>query len=142
MIIIYLALIFTVSSYAMQTAAVSAHKESIPSAQLAKHAHEIEVIRSSLWQIKGLLVSYQSHRTAFDTNIKDQNTLDCHNNNIKDTYQQVIIECDKACEALSRRDLQPLIYHTSMAHHFFAHLNAEATHFQNMVAKRFPHSNM
>lgn len=142
MIIIFLGLIFTVSSYAMQTVAVSAHTESIASIVLAKHAHEVALIRSSLWQIKGLLVSYQSHRLAANSHIQDQKALDCHNDNIKDAFIQVIIECDKACEALLRRDLQLLIHHASMAHHLFAHLNIEAAHFKNMVAKRLPRSKM
>lgn len=123
------------------TCTLAQEQSSLLSQQLAAHAQEIGSIRRSLWQFKGLLVSYQNHRIA-EAKSNEQNSLDDHNKNVKDFYQQIIKECDKACEALTNRDLQLLSHHTQLAQRFYDLLNAETHHFKNLVAKRFPRSKM
>ena len=110
--------------------------------QLTVHAREIQAIRSSLWPFKGLLVYYQNRKLASGAEIKDQVTLDHHNNSLKSVYQLIIKECDKACHALANRDLQLLAQHTQTAQRFYSLFDAEVRHFKHLVAKKFPRANM
>lgn len=104
--------------------------------QLQLYAHEVTYIRSSLWTIKGLLVKY------YNSGIQNQQALDAHNDNIKHGYLQIIEESNKACGALSRKDLVALKDHIMTAHRHFVQLNKEAAHFKEILAKRYPDSKM
>ncbi len=138
MIFIFFILFFSASCIAMQPTNTSALSEAAitSSVQLQLYAHEVTYIRSSLWSIKGLLVKY------YNSGIQNQKALDAHNDNIKHGYIQIIEESNKACDALSRKDLVSLKDHIMTAHRHFAQLNKEAAHFKEILAKRYPDSKM
>ena len=125
----------------MQSTPAFAYHEADSSMQLQKHSQVVATLRASLWPIQGVLVSYQSNKER-STLAGDFQALDCHHNNIKKLMVHLCAECDNACTALSTKKLEQLIEHTQNAQLLFRKLDHEATHFQKIVAKRFPHSKM